>query len=293
MLFTIFINDLPAGLSCRCKIFADVTKLYDSANNYANLQKDLLILEKWSDKWKLHFNMDKCKVMHIGKLNPKFDYPMLKNKKDIIIKKCTYEKDLGVTFDDNLQFDAHVQRVINKANSMIGIISRTFTYLNKRILVNLNKTLVRPHLEFGNEIWFPTLKRQSAAIEKVQRRATQILNELKHISYDECMKNLTLPSLKYRRLRGDMILIYKLMNGLVDIDWHCFFTLTKTKIIRCSKHKLFIKYSTTSIRKNTFSNRSVPVWNALNDNTALSLNHFKNLLDKDPKFKTYMYEYDE
>ena len=81
---------------------------------------------------------------------------MLKNKKDIVIKKCTHEKDLGVTFDDNLQFDAHVQRVINQTNSMIGIISRTFTYLNKRILVNLNKTLVRPHLEFGNEIWFPT-----------------------------------------------------------------------------------------------------------------------------------------
>ena len=122
-----------------------------------------------------------------------------------------------------------------------------------------------------------------------------LVNELKHLSYDERMENLVLPSLKYRRLRGDMILIYKLMNGLVDIDWHCFFTLTKTKITRGSKHKLFIKYSKTSIRKNTFSNRSVPVWNALNDNTksALSLNHFKNLLDEDPKFKTYMYEYDE
>ena len=80
--FHYFLNDLPAGLSCRCKIFTDDTKLYDSANNYANLQKDLLILEKWSDKWKLHLNVDKCKVMHIGKLNPKFDYSMLKNKND-------------------------------------------------------------------------------------------------------------------------------------------------------------------------------------------------------------------
>ena len=50
-----------------------------------------------------------------------------------MIKKCTDEKDLGVTFDDNLQFDAHVQRVIIKANSTIGIIRRTFTYLNKQM----------------------------------------------------------------------------------------------------------------------------------------------------------------
>ena len=72
--------------------------------------------------------MDKCKVMHISKLNPKFDCTMLKNKKDIVIKKCTHEKDLGVTFDDNLQFDAHVQRVINKANSIIGIIHKTHIF---------------------------------------------------------------------------------------------------------------------------------------------------------------------
>ena len=88
---------------------------------------DLIILDKSSDKWKLHFNIDKCKVMHIAisKLNPKFDYSMHKNKNDIAIKTCTNQKDLGVTFDENWSFDVHVQRqrVINKANSMMGIIS--------------------------------------------------------------------------------------------------------------------------------------------------------------------------
>ena len=78
----------------------------------------MIILEKLSDKWKLHFNMDKCKVMRIRKLNKKIDYSMHKNKNDIAIKKYTDEKDLSdsVTFDENSSFDAHVQRVINKAN---------------------------------------------------------------------------------------------------------------------------------------------------------------------------------
>ena len=63
------------------------------------------------------------------------------------------------------------------------------------------------------------------------------------------MKKLSLPSLKYRRIRGDMILVYKLLNGLVNIDWHDFFTMTKSDITRGAKHKLFVRYSRTSMRK--------------------------------------------
>ena len=234
-------------------------------------------------------------MMHIGKANARFDYYMQKNVNEVtLINKCTKEKDIGVSFDENLSFDAHIQSTINKANSMTGIIRRTFTYLNKNSLVKLYCALVRPHVEYGVKIWFPYLKRQSVAVEKVQRRATKILNELQYLTYTEKMKKLSLPSLKYRRIRGDMIFVYKLMNGLVNIDWHDFFTMTKSDITRGAKHKLFVRYSRTSMRKYTFSNRAVPVWNEISANTksAQSLNSFKNLLDNDPVFKIHMYEYD-
>ena len=68
---------------------------------------------------------------------------------------------------------------------MIGLIKRTFTYLNKDILLKLYKSLVRPHLEYGNIIWYPLLKRQSKAVEKVQRRATKLLKECKNMTYDQ------------------------------------------------------------------------------------------------------------
>ena len=75
--------------------------------------------------------------------------------------KCTEEKDLAVIFDKDLIFDTHsVQSAINKANSMLGIIRRTFSFLNKDILLQLYKTLVHPHLEYGNVIWHPVFKRQ-------------------------------------------------------------------------------------------------------------------------------------
>ena len=102
---------------------------------------------------------------------------------------------------------------------MIGIIKRTYSYLNRASFIQLYKALVRPHLEYGNIIWFPHLKRQSSIIEKVQRRATRLLFEPRSLNYEEIMRHVCLLSLKYRRLRGDMIQVFKLINEFDDLDW--------------------------------------------------------------------------
>ena len=62
-------------------------------------------------------------------------------------------------------------------------------------------------------------------IENVQRRATRIVSGYGNLSYEERLSELGLPKLKDRRLRGDMILTYRLMNGLEDIYYRKFFTL--------------------------------------------------------------------
>ena len=93
---------------------------------------------------------------------------------------------------------------------MIGIIRRTFTFfIDGEIFTNLYKSLVRPH---GNIVWFPQLKRQSVAIEKVQRRATKLIPTLKDLDYKERLRQLKLPTLKYRRYRGDLIQVFKLLK---------------------------------------------------------------------------------
>ena len=88
---------------------------------------------------------------------------------------------------------------------MIGIIKRTFTYLDKEIFTNPYKALVQPHLEYGNVIWSPYLKSQSVTIERVQRIATGLISTLRDLSYTERLKKLDLPTLKYRTFRGDSI----------------------------------------------------------------------------------------
>ena len=295
VLFSIFINDLPNGISSYCKIFADDTKLYNTSGNQLVLQNDISILQHWSDKWQLYFNVDKCSIMHLGSNNPQHSYSMVHNGQVIPIKVTTEEKDLGVIFDPNLSFDKHIHKVTNKANQMLGLIRRSFRRLNKRIFLKLYKALIRPHLEYGNTIWSPHLKRQSIAVEKVQRRATRQLRECKDMSYEERLYHLHLHSLKGRRIRGDLIETYKIFNNKVNLDWNYFFSSPNISSTRNSHGKIFIKHCKSNTRKNCFSNRICNHWNNLNFNikTAINTNAFKSLLDETPKFKTIFYSFDE
>ena len=88
--------------------------------------------------------------------------------------------------------------------------------------------MIRPHLEYGNIIWGPHFKQDMKAIERVQKRATRMIPTLKDRRYTERLKALELPSLEYRRKRGDMIMYYKIMTGKVEINRDELFTLKPT-----------------------------------------------------------------
>ena len=216
ILFTIFINDLPDSVHSSCKIFADDTKIYNSHDKSDDLQQDLLRIQEWTNQWNLYFNVDKCRVLHIGKNNKNSNYTLKVNDEDKLITVTREEKDLGVMFDEALSFDPHIQNSVNKANKMLGLIKRTFSYLDKNIFGKLYKSLVRPHLEYANAVWYPTLKRQSITMERVQRRATKLVRKCNNLSYLERLKYLGLHSLHGRRLRGDLIQTYTIFNGIVN-----------------------------------------------------------------------------
>jgi hypothetical protein len=295
VLFTVFINDLPEVIKSTCKIFADDTKVYNKADNKDILQTDLEALNKWSDKWNLYFNVSKCKVMHVGKSNPLNEYTMKMGDNIEFINKCEEEKDLGVTFDKDLNFNAHIQRIVNTANQVSGMIKRAFTFIDKDVFLQLFKTFVRPHLEYGNAIWHPTWKYQSKAVENVQRRATKALKECQEMSYKERLKFLNLYSLKGRRLRGDLIQAFKIINDIDDTDVSSFFTFRQDCKTRNSDSKIFVEHANTNRRKYCFSNRVTNIWNSLPPTSKFtkSTNSFKNLLDSDAKLVEMFYEYDE
>ena len=86
--------------------------------------------------------------------------------------------------DPELKFDQHVELIANKANKMLGLIRRSFTFLDGPTVKKLYSSLVRSLLEYGNVIWAPTLKRDQRMFENVQRRATKLIPELQ--CYEHC-----------------------------------------------------------------------------------------------------------
>ena len=75
------------------------------------------------------------------------------------IEKVANEKDFGVIIDNKLTFRDHITSKVNLANRNLGIIFRTFTFLDTEIFLYLYKSLVRPHLEYATVVWSPLYKK--------------------------------------------------------------------------------------------------------------------------------------
>ena len=286
LLFVAYINDLPRGLQSTVKIFADDTKLYaqsNSSNGPIFLQNDLNRLQEWSQKWLLRFHPEKCSVVKVGRDNEN-EYFMNQTTPNgsttMKLKTSSMEKDLGVIIDDKLTFKEHVFQTTKKANRIVGLIRRTFAFLSDKTFVLLFKSLVRPLLEYGHSIWQPHDKYLCKEVEDVQRRATRMIGHLKNLTYPERLKKLKLPSLEHRRLRGDMIEVYKYMNGIYKTEKP---KLEKATTVHLRGHSMKLKKQSCKkdVRKNYFTIRVNDTWNGLPEDvvTAPSINAFKNRLD--------------
>ena len=116
----------------------------------------------------------------------------------------------------------------------------------------------------------------------MQRRATKLVTAFRDYSYEERLQLLDLQPLVVRRTRGDMIEVFKLLNGFERVDASKFITLSKSANLMGHKYKLAKFRSRLEIRKHYFSNRVVDAWNALPENvvTAETVNSFKSRLDR-------------
>jgi len=120
--------------------------------------------------------------------------------------------------DERLSFRDHINDKINKAFSMLVIIKHNFKHLTLQLFTMLYKNMVRSHLDYCSSGWSPYMKKDIEALEKVQKRATKILPQLKHMNYSDRHKACKLPTLHYRRIQGDMIETYKILTGKYDIE---------------------------------------------------------------------------
>ena len=134
-----------------------------------------------------------------------------------------------------------------------GLIRRAFVHLDMYHFNVLYKSLVKPHLEYGNIIWSPFLKSDINLLENNERRATCFIPNINKLSYRERLEKLDLPTLSYRRFRGSMIETFKILHGYYNDNCESSLFTFKDTMTRRHKLSLRTRQCNTNVRRNFFT----------------------------------------
>ena len=275
--FLIFVDELAKLLERHgvvVKLFADDVKVYleiCNVDDAAKLQKALDLITEWAAEWQLGLSIDKCNTLSIGKHKDTTQY-YIGGTELPCLPHC---RDLGVAITSDLSPSLHIQQITTKAHQRANSILRCFVSGNVRLLVRAFVVYVRPVLEYSSVTWSPHLKQDIMMIEKVQRRFTKRLRGCKNLTYTDRLIKLALPSLELRRLHLDLIFCYKMVFGLIKLNFSDFFEFS-SQPTRGHAYKLY-KLRSSNARVNFFASRIVNVWNSLPDSVGFtSLAVFKS-----------------
>ena len=224
LFFLIYINDISEGLSkgTKLKLFADDSLLYRiirSAKDVLALQNDLNLLQAWEIEWKMEFHPGKCQHIRIT------------NKRNIIQSKyyihgiCIEEtesaKYLGIVIDSSLKWKKQYHEISKKANSVLALLYRNFSKCSTDIKNKCFKTLVRPRLEYGCQVWYPGYVGDIDFLEKIQKRGARFATGNFKMEQGESKKNLVSlgwETLEERRLKNKITTFHKARLNQIDLD---------------------------------------------------------------------------
>ena len=282
----VFINDLDEVLDLVNGFvykFADDTKyglVIRSEEDQRAMQENINRLMYWAERWQMEFNAGKCKILHVGNSNPRYQYTMGGYAPaGTVLKSDTQEKDIGVIVHESLKPTAQCRKAASKANQVLGQMRKSFHYRDRDIWIKLYKVYVRPHLEFAVQAWCPWQKGDIEILEKVQKRAVNMVIGLRGRSYEEKLKEVGLTSLQQRRRRGDQIQVWKYLHNQCPMS-EDMFTMSSEQHSRVTRHtkkpyNIEKPKGNLEVRRNFFSVRCVEAWN----NLPAKVQSIDNLLD--------------
>ena len=177
LLFLLYVNDLGDCLQyTKYKLYADDTVLYLSTPlryNYDELlNKDLLNMHNWCQENKLTVNLKKTKYMATASSSKKLK--KLREAKitmgGVELQKTTEFKYLGITIDNCLNFNKHVSVLNQTVSHKIYLLNKIRWFIKEEDSINIYKTMILPHLTYGDVIYSATSKGNLKKLQKIQNR---------------------------------------------------------------------------------------------------------------------------
>ena len=138
------------------------------------------------------------------------------------------EKDLGIMIDSSAKPSLQCTKAAKKGNQVLGQLLRSFKARDKVVLTQLYKVFVRPHLEYAVQAWCPYAVKDIDVLEKVQKRFVRQISGISG-SYEDKLRKIGLTTLEERRVRGDCIETFKMLNGITRVAPSTWFSrITRT-----------------------------------------------------------------
>ena len=278
-LFALYIEDLPRHMRyCKTSLYADDAKLYMRTKNDESIQQmqdDLDAMMAWCAVWRLTLNAGKCNHVQYNPRSASRSFNPTYMLGGTQVTRKQQVKDLGIIISEDLKGHAQVSKACKRANQEIDRIRRSFVSRSPAFLSNMYKLYVRPHMEYCVEVWNPKYKGDIDKMEKVQNKMTRMVRNGASRRPDQRNQLLRISSHEQRRLRGDLINIYK------NIDNRDLFQLRDNQRLRGHSKTIVPPRSNCAIKSHSFSVRAINEWNNLPENAvnSNSLNSFKYNID--------------
>jgi ribonuclease P/MRP protein subunit RPP40 len=275
LLFLIFIDDLVRSLNNPVFAFADDIKIIGSQGR-TGLIGDIQLVQQWSVEWDLPLNLQKSHV-----LTRELEFSLSADGQDTLgVVDST--RDLGVIVAADFKPSLQCVAAAKKARAELFRLRRVLSSRSPTVFLPLYTAIVRPHLEYCVQAWSPYFKKDIRCLERVQRLATRMMVGMKSLSYKSRLSVLDLFSLERRRARGDLIVTFKILHGIMRIDRNQLFILAPSSGTRGHPLKLRKSHARLNTRANFFAHRVINMWNRLPSElvASTSVDAFKSKLDE-------------
>jgi hypothetical protein len=221
LLFLLYIDDVTDGLTCMNNLFADDTSLVERVVNFAEsvsrVNNDLRFIEQWAAKWLVSFNPFKTVFVFFTLKNEHGPRPILYfcNKQ---ITESPSHTHLGLTLTNNLDWSVHIDNILSKASKRMFILRSLSRKLPRKTLQIMYNSMIRSVLEYGCVVFGELPSLPSDKLERMQYRAgLAVSGAIRNTSYEKIRSELGWFTLEERRRYLQLILVYKIVNGLSPV----------------------------------------------------------------------------